>query len=182
MKVYKLRFGEEYEWLLPVQDRDFERLRFDGRPRASSWVPVEMKRLSVSERGRRLTAGDLYACSGGETLVFGDGARQSLGPELERYGEVLPLSCEGRPFWTLNVTSFVDALDERASQVVRASDTGGILMIRRYAFKAASLGRAGLFNLPQTPRGPIYATDSFADKLNERKLVGLELVQVWAPD
>ena len=112
MKVYKLRFGEEYEWLLPVQDRDFERLRFDGRPRASSWVPVEMKRLSVSERGRRLTAGDLYACSGGETLVFGDGARQSLGPELERYGEVLPLSCEGRPFWTLNVTSFVDALDE----------------------------------------------------------------------
>jgi hypothetical protein len=133
-----------------------------------------MKRLSVLERGQRLTAGDFYACSGGDMLVFGDHARQSVGAELERYGEVLPLSCDGRPFWTLNITSFVDALDEGASQLVRASDTGGILMIRRHVFKPIALAGAVLFKLPQTPRGLIYATDSFAGRLKESKLVGLE--------
>jgi hypothetical protein len=181
-KVYGLRYGEGYEWLLPAHESDFERLRFDGQPRASGWVPVEMKRLTASERGRPLVPADFYACSGGDMLVFGDHAREVIGPTLEQYGELLPLSCEGRRFWTLNVTSFVDALDEGASLVVRASETGRLLMVRRHAFKAAPLRGAELFKLPQTPRGLIYATESFAERLRESKLVGLELAQLWAPN
>jgi hypothetical protein len=181
-KVYKLRYEEGYEWLLPAHEPDFERLRFDGQPRASGWVPLEMKRLTTSGQGRQLVSGDFYACSGGDMLVFGDRAREVIGPTLEQYGELLPLSCEGQRFWTLNVTSFVDALDEGASQVGRASDTGRLLMVRRYAFKAAHLEGAGLFKLPQMPRGLIYATESFSEKLAESRLTGLELVQLWAPN
>lgn len=181
-KVYKLRYGEGYEWLLPAREPEFERLRFEGQSRAPAWVPVEMKRLTVSEQGRQLTPGDFYACSGGDMLIFGDYARQIIGPNLEQYGEVLPLTCDGHRFWTLNVTSFVDALDEGASQVTHASDTGRVLTVRRHVFKAVALEGAGLFKLPQTPRGLIYVTDSFAERLRESKLVGLELVQLWAPD
>jgi hypothetical protein len=181
-RVYKLRYGEKYEWLLPVQERDFAQLRFDGHPIASSWEPLEMKRLRVSEQGQHLTAGDFYACSGGDMLVFNEKARSGVGQELERFGELLPLSCEGQRFWTLNVTSFVDALDVEQSHVVRASDTGGVLMIRRPVFKAAALDGAGLFKVPQMPRGAIYATQAFAEKLRRTDLVGLELVQVWAPN
>lgn len=181
-KAYKLRYREGFEWLLPVDDRDFEQLRFDGRPRAASWTPVKMKRLIVSEQGRPLKPGDFFACSGGDMLVFSNRAKEILGADLARYGEVLPLSCAGGHFWTLNVTSFLDALDESASQVVRASDTGGILMIRLHVLKAAAVVGADLFKLPQTPRGLIYATDSFGEKLKRHNLSGLELVQVWAPN
>jgi hypothetical protein len=179
-KVFKLRYGDGYEWLLPVEQREFELLRFDGRPRAASWTPVEMRRLTVSSEGRPLRPGDFYACSGGDMLVFGERAKEAFGRELERYGEILPLVCEGHPFWTLNVTSFVDALDVPASQVVRASDTGAVLTIRRHAMKADALLGAGLFKVPETPRGLIYATDLLARKLAEPSLAGLELVQVWA--
>lgn len=182
LKVYKFRYAEGYEWLLPAHDPDLERLRFDGQRRASEWVPVQMKRLTVSEQGQRLTPGDFYACSGGDMLVLSDRARQVIGPALEQYGEVLPLACDGRPFWTLNVTTFVDALDEDASQFLHASGSHRVLMIRRHVFKAAALEGAELFKLPQMPRGLIYATDSFAARLKESGLLGLELVQVWAPD
>ena len=180
-KVYKLRYEEGYEWLLPVDQGDFERLRFDGRIRGPSWTPVRMRRFAVSDRGHPRTPGDFYACSGGEMLVFSEHAKEIFGPrDLEQYGELLPLVCEGRPFWTLNVTSFVDALDEGKSQVLRASDTGAILMIRRLAMNAGPLASAGLFKLPQMPRGLMYATESFRDALMKHKLTGLELVQVWA--
>jgi hypothetical protein len=181
-KVYKLRYGEGYEWLLPVDQQDFERLRFDGQPRGSSWTPVKMRRLTVSDQGRPLKPGDFYACSGGDMLVLGDHAKASIGRDLEQYGELLPLVCDGRPFWTLNVTSFVDALDDSKSQLLRASDTGAILMIRQLALRAAPLAGAGLFKLPQIPRGLIYATEAFKDTLAKHKLAGLELVQVWAPN
>ena len=115
-------------------------------------------------------------------LVLGEHARELIGSSLEQYGELLPLSCEGQRFWTLNVTSFVDALDEGASQVVRASETGRPLMIRRHAFKAEPLEGAEVFKLPQTPRGLIYVTESFSERLRDSKLAGLQLVQLWAPN
>ncbi len=66
----------------------------------------------------------------------------------------------------------------RAAFSRRASDTGAVLMIRRHVFKAADLEGVGLFKLPQMPRGLIYATESFALKLKESQLMGLEVVQV----
>jgi len=115
-------------------------------------------------------------------LVFNDRTKAILGASLAQYGELLPLTCNGYLFWTLNVTTFVDALDDRASQTVRASDTGDILMIRRHVFKPTMLEGADLFKLPQTPRGLIYATDSFAETLKRHDLLGLGLIQVWAPN
>jgi hypothetical protein len=182
LKVYKLRYGEGYEWLLPVDQQDFERLRFDGQPRGTSWTPVKMRRLKVSDQGRPLKPGDFYACSGGDMLVLNDHAKESVGRYLEQYGELLPLVCDGRPFWTLNVTSFIDALDEGKSKLLRASDTGVILMIKHLTLRAAPPVGAGLFKLPQVPRGLIYATETFKDMLEKHKVAGLALIQVWAPD
>jgi len=181
MAVFKLAFAEGFEWLLPVDERDFESLRFDGHPRAQSWRPVRMKRLRVSEPGRRLRPSDFPACSGGDMLIVSEAAREQLGKDLEHYGELLPLACKEANFWALNVTRFVNALDENASQLVRASDTGAVLTIRKLVLMPAKLGEAELFKLPQTPRGLIYATRLFADKVQQTGLRGLEFVQVWPP-
>jgi hypothetical protein len=179
-KVYKLVTGEGFEWLMPVEERDFDRLRFDGHSRAGDWKPVQMRRLMVSGEGRKLKPCDFPACS--SDLILSGRAKEEIGNQLQKYGELLPLACADGEFWTLNVTTLIDALDEGASQLVRATDGGRVLMIRRHVFKGPALEGAGLFKLPQIPAGSIYATDLFAERLKEHKLIGLAPTQVWAPN
>lgn len=181
-KVYKLRYGEGFEWLLPVNQADFDLLRFDGQPRSGSWKPVEMRRLKVSEQGNPLQPCDFPACSGGDMLIMSRAAREKIGSCLEQYGELLPLSCDEGEFWALNVTKLLSVLDESSSQLLRASDTGAILMIRKYSFRHADLGQADLFKLSQTIRGLIYVTDNFVELIKWSGLTGLEFVLVWAPN
>ncbi|MEX2555097.1 MAG: DUF1629 domain-containing protein [Actinomycetota bacterium] len=179
--VYRLRFSEGFEWLLPINDADFESLRFDGQSRVESWRPVKMKRLMATEKGERLRLTDFPACSGGDMLLMSRSARDRIGPRLESYGEILRLECEDGEFWILNVTRLIDALDESKSELVRASDTGAVLMIRKHAFRASELGEALVFKLVQMPRGLIYVTDPFIEIVGVSGLRGLEFVQVWPP-
>ncbi|WP_394828803.1 imm11 family protein [Pendulispora albinea] len=165
-----------------MDESDFDLLRFNGRPRAEDWRPVNMTRLKVWDDGRRLKPSDFPSCSGGDMMILSQNAKEVLGSYLAQYGELLPLACNDGEFWTLNVTTFVDALDEEATQAVRASDSGRILLIRKHAFNSAALRDAGLFKLPQTPRGLIYATESFAQELRRHSLLGLELEPIWAPN
>lgn len=178
-KVYTLRSRTGFEWLLPANEEDFELLRFVATPRSHSWMPVEMERLRVWEDGRPLEPSDFPACSGGDMLMLSGAAKQKIGPYLQQYGELLPLVCGDGEFWALNVTRLVDALDENESKLLRASDTGAILMIHKHAFRNAELDKADIFKLPQMVRGLIYVTDPFVDVINASGLKGLEFVQVW---
>lgn len=179
--VYKLRYGEGFEWLLPVDTGAFEQLRFNGTPQKDSWKPVQMRRLKVSDAGRPLAACDFPACSGGDMFIINRAAKEKIGSHLEQFGELLPLACDEGDFWTLNVTCLVNALDENNSQLLRATDTGAILMIRKHVFLPAELGKAEVFKIPQVPRSLIYVTSAFVDLVNSSGLTGIEFVQVWAP-
>jgi hypothetical protein len=178
--VYKLRFSEGYEWILPVQESDFQKLRFDGTHWAKNWQPVRMKRLKQSEQGTRLQPSDFPACSGGDMLVVSRTAKETIGEQLQKYGELLPLQCDEGEFWILNVTVLLDVLDEGASKVLRASDTGEVLLVQKPAFKVSALQGAGLFKVAQAPRGPIYVTEQIAELVGKSKLRGMEFVEVWA--
>ena len=112
-------------------------------------------------------------------LILGSAAKGKLGPQLERYGELLPLACDHGEFWTLNVTRLIDALDEANSQLLRASDTGTILMIQKHAFYSQEVEQPMLFKLPQMVRGLIYVTDPFVELVEESGLKGIEFVQLW---
>jgi uncharacterized protein DUF1629 len=180
VSVFELRYSEGFEWLLPVNDTDFDILAFDGQPRARSWKPVSMERLKTSERGQPLAPSDFPACSGGDMLIISGEARLKLQSELELYGELLPLACEDGDFWTLNVTRLIDALDESNSELVRASDTGAILMIRKHVFRPTELGSAHVFLLRQMVRGSIYVTDPFVDLVTGSGLKGIEFLRVWS--
>ena len=118
MTVYTVNYGEEFEWLLPVSDKDYDLFDFDGTTRAASWKPVRMERLKISDRGRRLKPADLPVGATSSIMFLGRRAKERIGSYLERYGELLPLACDEGEFWVLNVTSIADALDEKASQGV----------------------------------------------------------------
>jgi hypothetical protein len=178
--VYKLTTDEGFEWLVPTEERDFDLLRFDGSSHKRKWQPVSMRRLKFSDKGKSLIPCDFPASA--SDLILSSRARDKIGEYLEQYGELLPLACEDGEFWAYNVTTIVDALDSEATQAVRASVGGRILMIIRHIFKIDMLVDVGLFKLPQTRKGLIYSTADFAEKLRAFDLVGLKLVQVWAPN
>jgi hypothetical protein len=175
-----MEYREGFEWLLPLNDADFDLLRFDGQPRRASWKPVRMTRLTTTESGQLLRPTDFPACSGGDMLLLSGAARGELQAELERFGELLPLHCDDGEFWAYNVTRLVDALDEGDSQVLRATDTGAILMIRRHVFRPQLLGNAHIFKLVQMTWGLIYVTDEFTKIVAASGLAGLGFSPVWA--
>jgi hypothetical protein len=47
--IYKVRHGEGYEWLLPVNSNDYDLLNFDGKARGRSWTPIRMQRLKTDD-------------------------------------------------------------------------------------------------------------------------------------
>ncbi len=79
----------------------------------------------------------------------------------------------------MNVTTLVDALDEEKSDVLRASDTGQLLMIHRPSFRADRLGPE-IFKLSQMPRGLIYVTEAFVHRVRATSLEGLDFKLVWS--
>lgn len=179
MSIHKLRYSDGYEWLHPIDEKDFSKLRFDGRPRRQEWSPIRMRRLVLSDKGEPLLPCDFPACSGGEMLIINSAAKEAIGATLEAYGELLPLICESTPYWVVNVTTMLDALDLERSTVVRASDSQAVLMITRHVFRPEELGDSLLFKLPQIPRGLIYVGDSFVRLVESASLLGLEFPTVW---
>lgn len=179
MKVFTITAPEGYEWVLPAVEREIEMLRFDGQPRADSWRPIAMRRLARDEQGHPLLASDFPSCSGGEMLMLRRKAIDALGEILRCSGELLPLACPEGELWTLNVTNLVDALDEASSEVLRLPESGKILRVKKPVFRSEAIQGQEVFKLSAIPRGLIYVTDSFVDRVRAEDLRGIDFKQVW---
>jgi hypothetical protein len=179
--VYTIRPWERIEWLRPVNIEEHRVLTFDGKPRARSWKPIAMKRLKDLGDGLPVQPVDFPCGSGAGDLPMTDAAREKIRPYLEKYGEFLPLNCDEGNFWTFNVTHFIDALDENASDVLRSSDDPKVvLMIHKHVFQPEKLTTDWMFKLPQSRgRGAVYVTDPFVDFIRASGLTGLDFKRVW---
>jgi hypothetical protein len=179
--VYTIQHCEEDEWMLPVDPNDYDLLVFDGKPRASSWKPVAMRRIKDFGDGRPARPCDFPCGSGGSYLIMSEAAKEKIGSDLKRYGEFLALRCDEGKFWAFHVTHFVDALDEGASNVLRATDDPDlVLMIHKHAFQPEKLTADWMFKLPQIHgRGRIYVTDPFVNLMRASGLTGLEFKRIW---
>ena len=179
--IYNIRHSEGYEWLLPVDPEDHDRLIFDGRPRAKMWRPMKVRRYRFDDDGKFLQACDFPSGAAGDHLPMTRRARERVAPYLERYGEFLPLRCDEGDFCTFHVTNFVDALDEHASDVLRSTDYPEIvLMIHKHVFRPNKLKDDWMFKLPQSRgRGAFYVTDPFVNLIRDSGLTGLDFRRVW---
>lgn len=181
--VYRPSGGEDFEWLLPVNDADYELFIFEGLPKAHLWRPIKMRRLKTDIDRRRkppFKESDFPTCCGDDMLVISQAAKDKIGSYLEKYGELLPLTCDEGDFWVLNVTTLVDAFDVMNSEFLEEPDTGRMLMIHKHVFHPSKLvGQPPIFKLSQKPYGSIYVMDSFVDMIKASGLKGLEFEKVW---
>lgn len=177
--VYRLRYEEGFEWLLPVEQSDFERLRFDATSRVSTWTPIEMKRVKISEGGKVLAPADAPACSGGDMMLLAERAREVLSPVAADCVEFLPLQCSGTRFFAVNVVRRVgDLLDTTRSKAIRAPDNGEILLIQKHVFRSTERALPPIFKLEETPRGLIYVTQPVVDAAMAGGVAGIGFVRV----
>jgi hypothetical protein len=101
-------------------------------------------------------------------------------PLIKEFGELLPLKSKVGEFYTFNVTSVIDCLDEERSEIIRFSD-GRIMHIAQYHFFHEPLQNAVIFRIPQFLK-EVYITDRFANKAKEHGLMGLKLDPIWDTD
>ena len=185
MKIFKTNAPEGFELALLVNSNDWDTLRFDGRSRQDSWVPVKMRSLLTDEFGQRRLESDFPGCAGGHMLLVRQSGVDALGDLLRASGELLPLeNVGGGRLWTFNVTTLLDCLDERKSSLLRMPETGKIIRVKQPVFRLAAIAEhcAPLFKVVQMPYGIIYCTEVFMERVTSLALRGLEFRQVWASD
>lgn len=180
MRIHVPAVPEGFEWVVPAVDSDAGTLLgLDGTPRSAGWAPVEVRLLTTDPAGRPRQRADLPWLAG-HVLVLRERALDTLRPVLEEYGELLPLACPSAPLWIFNALRVIDALDEPASQLTRFG-TGRVLTIDRHAFHPEAVRGIEVFRIPQMPRGWLYLSDRFVDRVHEAGLRGTDFPAVWEP-
>lgn len=146
-----------------------------GVPLQETWTPFEVE--LVRREGRRTYERvDAPGLIGHQFLVVKESALARVAAELATYVELLPLVCPQEPLVLVNVTAWVDAVDEDASEVKRF-ESGRIMRVDRIAFRGEALPERGLFRVPQS-RSQMFCTEPTAEVLRER-LTGVVLRPVW---
>ena len=182
MNIYALDSDCDHYWNLRfVNDElDWEQIyRFDGTPLADRWRPLAVK--ADEQEIRDLPASD-FPHLFGAVPVFRKSAATVLRPLLEGNGELLPLFCDEGEYFIFNVLRMVDALDERASQIIKFPNSEKILEIEHFVFKPAQLASVDIFKLPQQPLGRVFVSDHFVEIVKDARLVGFSFEWLWSSD
>jgi hypothetical protein len=145
LQVYHCVPDTRYELaVLKGADNDeFARLyprSFEGASMASSWKQWR----TVPYKGQYLR-GDFMRFSPG-MLVCEEAVAAALGPLFATCAELLPMHYRSRTVYGVNVTKFVDALDEPSIEWLTSE---GIRHgIKTYAFRPEALDGVSLFKVP----------------------------------
>ena len=152
--------------------------KFDGRKLLPSWIEPAVEVLRDKKFNRNLPPSDFTTLAPG-VPVFSSRAVNVLKDILQENGEILPLSCSEGEYFVFNVTTFIDALNESASEVERFKSDGSIMQINKYVFFGDRLAGATIFRIPQFPRAEVYITDKFRKLVIDNRLVGFKFVNLW---
>lgn len=182
-EVFKCAPPEGFEVVLPVDSSDFAVVdSVSTRRVGDGWRPIVVEVVKVEDSGPRsglsLEPADL-PWWGSHVLVLSERAVGLLGAELRRWGELLPLECDGKELWLFNCLTVVDALDEDKCELKRF-DSGRIMRVKRHAFFAERLAGVGVFKLPQFRVSPLFATADFVAQFRQSGLNGSEFGLVWS--
>jgi len=181
MKVFQPQGQEGFEWIVPVNENDFEFLTtLNGTRHKNRWTPLPM-RLITDDEGESFKESD-FPWLGYHVPVLSDRARRVVEPLVEKDAELLPVACEGRSLWLLNVCTIVDALDLERSEIMRFESSGRIMDIKRHVFYPDRLEGIDVFKLENMRRGSTYLSARVMRAIEAAPLVGYGFRVVWTDE
>jgi len=178
MRVYQFAVQPGYEWVVPVERRDFEILgALDGSSKGDAWTPPRVEILRTDESGKRLAESD-FPWLGSHAPVFRQKALDAVGHLFLPEGEFLPLACDSADLQVLNVLRVIDALDLERSELGRLPNNQ-IIRVKRHVFVSEHIQGARVFKIPQLPLQAVYVTGEIAKAIERSGLRGVGFRQVW---
>lgn len=176
--IYKLRADRSHylnAYLSPdeVEARIGDYFLLDEPEWKDFWQPMEITFQDDSDKRNVITPPDITLWFTSNNLILNQKAYAALKDELAEYGELLPVSCEGVPYWLCHVTmeTGTDAVD--LSQSDRFVDEGEYVNLKKLAFKEQAVKDLLMFQSEYTGFVNLYCTDRFKTLLQQHDLRGL---------
>ena len=155
---------------------------FTGRTSiwADIWVPLEVKFHDLSDRGGVLAPPDITVWFTSD-LVLNHKAYRELKEPLAHYGEFLPLTCEGNPYWLLHVTrtTGMESVNERRSK--RTIDEADFITVEALEFNAEFVQDSLIFKSIYDEGRTFFCNERFAEIVSDAELRGLKFTTDLVP-
>ena len=177
--IYKLRFDRSRFLTFEISPDELEAkfgadhiFMLDEPEWSGFWKPLDAKFLDFSDK-KNVTALPDITCWFTDQLVLNEKAYDLLSNVLEPYGELLPVKCEGIPYWVLHVTkpTGLDVIDESKSE--RQVEGGGYIDVSSMAFKESAVENLLLFKAEYNGYKNVYCTEGFKALVENASLEGL---------
>lgn len=177
--IYKLRFDRTKFLAFEISPDELEEkfgadhlFMLDEPTWSTFWKPLNAKFIDFSDK-KNVTMPPDITCWFTDQLVLNEKAYTLLADQLKPYGEFLPVTCEGIPYWVLHVTRLtgMDAVDEAQSS--RHIEEGGYIDVARLAFKEERVNDMLLFKTEYNGYKNIYCTEQFKQMVEDNNLLGL---------
>lgn len=179
MKIFEPFPLGNFELAQPRTDDGFVYLRdqLNGGPIGRNWVSPMMKLVRECVEHGQLSATDA-PWLGAYTLVLKYSAVEKLGSFLRDYGELLSMRCTDSDLYAYNVTMVIDALDAQRADIAHFKD-GGVMRIRRYAFRSEIVADAGIFKIPTLCSSPMFFSERAVGIWNNAGIAGIAFKEIW---
>lgn len=136
------------------------------------WKPLPGKFTDWSDKKNVLKIPDITVWFTNE-IVLNKKGYEDLANSLNNYGEFLPITVEGKPYWVLHVTKFVteDAINTLHS--TRIIDEAECITVEDLAFNEQAISDLFIFRTEFTGYKNIYCTEKFKTLIETAGLRGL---------
>jgi hypothetical protein len=167
-----------YEIVEALEPSAYEYLAqaMNGVRRGRDWMPIEVRLVTTNGSEALLQSDAPYLTAG--LLVLRADAANNLGGVLDRFAEVLPLTCTDADLVAINVTCVLDALDVERSAVARLP-SGRIFQVFHHAFRPEVVAGRPIFKIPDLRVSPIFVDESFVKAWSDAGLSGLAFPRAW---
>src|SRR5690606_38201158 len=137
------------------------------------WKPLEAKFSDDSDDGGLAKLPDI-TCWFTDRPALNQTAYKALAAPLSPYGEILPVTCDGAPYWIVHPTekTGLDAIDRDKSKR-EVIDECEYIGVQSLVFKEEALSDLLIFQTEFNGYKNIYCTEKFKSLVEKSQLKGL---------
>ena len=173
MKIWHLGADvNNFDNLIPVKEKDWSLLRFDGTKLSDTWQPIAVRIIEEQKKS------DTPGLSAG-IPVLSSKAVEVLKNLMGNKVEILPLRCRRGEYYAINVLDVLDCVNYKNSEFKRFENSGRIMRFIKYSFNPNCVEGKQIFKIIDEPVRRPFVSDEFRNKVLDSELVGFKFELVW---
>jgi hypothetical protein len=156
-------------------------IRRDLVAKADTWVPHRVSLITEDEDGIPWRRSQSPWLCMSYALTFREPAISRLSGYLSEIGEILPLECDDGPLFIWQPLTVVDALDARASDIVRFK-SGRLMRVRRHVFVGSKLAGIDAFKIPDDGGFEAFFTERAVEIISSVVGTDIDFKLLWSEE